>query len=308
MTCTTDTFGSEKTTGTAQASIEPARPPATAAVPRRTALEDGTPLSIEVGRNDMRLIDVITAPLRVWVSPRFHGLENIPADGPALLVANHSLVALDGPLLIHEVLRRHGRLVRGITDHGLMDKPVMGKLVQRTGGVRGTREICRALLEHGEIVMVLPGGTREAFRRKHEKYVLKWEGRTGFARMAIEAGVPIIPIAMIGSNDAFDIVIDGHHALMWPLRRLGAAGPRQNPAPPLFHGLGPTLLPKPQRFYFSLGAPIDAAQWRGPDDRAPELQSVVREALEKEFAFLFAERERDRGRTLWGRTRTALRL
>jgi 1-acyl-sn-glycerol-3-phosphate acyltransferase len=266
-------------------------------------LSDGAPLSISYTPTDVRRLDAIVAPLRAWVSPRFYGLENIPAEGPVMLVGNHSMVPLDVYLLNQELRRRYGRVLRGLGDDALMSPAFIRRYVQWHGGVRGSRENCLDLLAHGEMILVLPGGTREALRLKNERYVLKWDRRIGFARMAIEAGVPIVPIAMVGANDAYDVIIDGQHPLMAPLRRYGERQPRPNPAPPLFRGLGPTLIPKPKRFYFSAGSPIDAAQWRDTDDRAAELQRVVRAGLEKEFAFLFAERAQDRGRSLWGRTR-----
>ncbi len=269
-------------------------------------LSDGAPLTVSFTPYGMLFIDTLLAPLRAWVSPRFHGLENIPADGPVMLVGNHSLVAIDVSLLHQELLHRRGRVLRGMGDDALMSSTPIRKMIQWQGSVRGSRENCRTLLEHGEMVLVLPGGTREAFRSKARKYALRWEGRTGFAQVAIEAGVPIVPVAMVGSNDAYDIVVDGDHAVMGPLRRLGERGPRANPAPPLFHGIGPTFVPKPQRFYYSVGAPIDAAQWSGPGDRSAELQSVVHAALETELDFLLTEQARDRGRTLRGRIRGGL--
>jgi 1-acyl-sn-glycerol-3-phosphate acyltransferase len=267
-------------------------------------------MSISVSPKGIRRMDALAAPLRAWFSPRFHGLENIPTEGPALLVANHSLVALDGSLLMHEILRHHGRVLRGLGDHALMASPRVRRFVQRMGTVRGTRANCRALLENGQLVLVLPGGSREALRRKHETYVLKWEGRTGFAHTAIAAGVPIVPVAMIGSNDAFPVLVDGQHALMRPLRWLAkATGSDPELTPPLFHGIGPTFVPKPERFYYSVGEPIETTAWRdteNPAAAATELQSLVRKALEEELTFLLAERDCDRGRTLRGRVLEAL--
>ncbi|MGX1807347.1 lysophospholipid acyltransferase family protein [Nocardia sp. NPDC055321] len=271
------------------------------------SLSDGAPTSIPIGPAGLGPINLFATPMRAWVSPRFHGLENIPATGPALLVANHSLVALDCGLLIQEIVRLHGRVIRGLGDHGLMESARLRGLAQRVGSVRGSRENLRALLELGELVLVLPGGSREAFRRKHERYTLKWEGRNGFARAAIEAGVPIIPVAMVGANDAYDVVIDGEHPIMAPMRWIARRRQRPTLMPPVFRGLGPTLLPKPQRFYFSVGTPIDASAWRAEDlDRAEELRQVVQVALEKELNYLFAVRDRDRGRTLRGRLREAI--
>ena len=277
-----------------------------------TMLTDGAPLQMSLTENDIRRLEAFAAPLRAWTSPVFHGLDNIPADGPVLLVGNHNFLGIDTPVLWPELARTRGRLLRGLAENVLITVPGVRHLLQSIGCVRGNRENCRTLLEEGEMVLVFPGGGREAVRRKGEKYVLKWEGRTGFARMAIETGAPIVPLAMIGADDVYDIIFDGDDLAMRPVRMLvQALGMRGNLTPPLVRGLGPTLLPKPERFYYAAGTPIETTPWAdAPDlDRAAEdLQAVVRKALEEELRFLFAERERDRGRTLWGRVRGSIGL
>ncbi|MGV9822834.1 lysophospholipid acyltransferase family protein [Nocardia xishanensis] len=279
--------------------------------PTAAVLTDGAPLEVRLDETDIRLIEALLAPLRAWTSPRFYGLDNIPADGPVLLVGNHNLMGgIDAPLLMPEVLRRRGRLIRGLAENVLIAVPGLRHFLHYYGAVRGNRHNCMALLARGEAVIVFPGGGREAVRRKNEKYLLKWEGRSGFARMAIEAGVPIVPVAMIGVDDAYDIVFDGDHPAMRPLRwTVEALGLKRELTPPLLRGLGPTPIPRPERFYFSAGASIDPAPWRDADDldaAATDLRDVVRKALEEELKFLFAERERDSGRTLVGRVRGLL--
>ncbi|GAB4584779.1 lysophospholipid acyltransferase family protein [Nocardia sp. IFM 10818] len=274
-------------------------------------LTDGAPLHVELTDTDRRIITVLTAPSRAWFSPRFYGMDNIPADGPVLLVGNHTLAGgTDAPLLAAEVLARRDRLVRGLAENVLIDVPGLRDALHRLGIVRGNRHNCTTLLRQGEAVAVFPGGGREAMRGKGQKYKLLWEGRTGFARMAIETGAPIVPTAMIGGDDIYDIIFDGDDPVMRPLRSLVVGlGLRANLTPPLIRGVGPTLLPKPERFYYSLGTPIDTSPWRDaadPEEAALELQSVVRKALEGELDFLLAERDKDRGRSLLGRTLSAV--
>ncbi len=275
-------------------------------------LSDGAPLRMSLRDSDIRAFDALTAPMRAWTSPVFHGFGNIPEDGPVLLVGNHNFLGIDTPLLWPEIARSRGRLIRGLAENVLITVPGVRHALHRIGCVRGSRANCRALLDQGEMVLVFPGGGREAVRRKGEKYVLKWEGRTGFARMAIETGAPIVPIAMVGADDAFDIHFDGQDAAMRPVRALvQALGMKANLTPPFVTGFGPTWIPKPERFYYSAGAAIETTPWADAEDldaAAEELQVVVRKALEEELTFLFAERDRDRGRTLWGRARGALGL
>ncbi|MBH0775164.1 lysophospholipid acyltransferase family protein [Nocardia bovistercoris] len=279
--------------------------------PAEVILTDGAPLDVALDDTDIRVLETLLAPLRAWTSPRFYGLENIPAEGPVLLVGNHNLLGIiDAPLLLPEVLRARGRLIRGLAENLLIAVPGVRHFLHHYGSVRGTRDNCATLLGRGEAVLVFPGGGREAIRRKNEKYVLKWEGRTGFARMAIEAGAPIVPVAMIGIDDAFDIVFDGGHPVMAPVRwAVEALGLKTDLTPPLLRGIGPTVLPRPERFYFSAGTPIDPAPWRDAADldaAALELCQVVRKGLEEEMKYLFAERERDSGRRLAGRLRALL--
>lgn len=273
-------------------------------------LSDGAPLNPAPSEWDIRAFEAVLAPLRAWTSPKFYGLENIPAEGPVLIVANHNLLGgIDAPLIMPEILRVRGRLVRGLAEHVLM-VPGVRDFLHHFGAVRGTRSNCLALLERGEAVVVFPGGGREAIRRAGEKYELKWEGRTGFARMAIQAGVPIVPLAMIGIDDAYDIVFDGQHPVMSPVRwTCRLLGINTELSPPLVKGVGPTPLPRPERFYFSAGTPIDPTPWMEADDldgASADLRDVVRKGLEEELQFLFNERDRDSGRTLVGRLRSVL--
>ncbi|WP_083874453.1 lysophospholipid acyltransferase family protein [Nocardia paucivorans] len=273
-------------------------------------LSDGAPLDVRLDEADLRILETVLAPIRAWTSPRFYGLDNIPDSGPVLLVANHNLLGgIDAPLLLPEVYRRRGRVIRGLAEHVLIAVPGVRHALHHYGAVRGTRDNCRALLRRGEAVIVFPGGGREAVRRKGEKYLLRWEGRTGFAQMALETGAPILPVAMIGVDDAYDIVLDKDDMAWRPLRLLvEALGIHRELTPPLVRGLGPTPIPRPERFYFSVGRPIDPEPWRDGDiaEGAVQLAAVVRKSVEEELRFLFAERDRDRGRTLSGRLRELL--
>ncbi len=269
-------------------------------------LSDGAPLHVRLTSADKRVISALLAPLRAWTSPVFYGLENIPDDGAVLVAGNHTLYGgIDAPLLVEEVLRKRGRLLRGLAENVLVNAPGVREVIHRWGSVRGTRENCRALLGNDEAVLVFPGGGREAVRRKNEKYALLWDERTGFARMAIEAGCPIVPVAMIGVDDAFDIVMDANHPILQPLRKIiEPLGARWELAPPVVRGIGPTPVMRPERFYFSFGTPIDTTPWRDApdlDSAAAEVRDLVRKAVEEELQFLFTQRKGDEGRTLVGR-------
>ena len=137
-----------------------------------------------------------------------------------------------------------------------------------------------------------------------EKYRLLWKERVGFARLAIEFGYPIVPFAAVGVEEMFDIVADQRTlglARVYPIisRLVGL------PLPPIAHGIGPTLIPRPERLYFWFGEPIDTAGFDGraeDDDSARHLRDEVRRAVQSGVEFLLSEREVDPQRGVIQRT------
>jgi 1-acyl-sn-glycerol-3-phosphate acyltransferase len=146
-------------------------------------------------------------------------------------------------------------------------------------------------------VIVFPGGGREVFKHKGEKYRLMWKERIGFARLAIEHGVPIVPFASVGVEDMFEIVSDADDILRSPvgdlLRALGVMDQEWfrhgEIIPPLARGKGPMGLPRIERQYFLIGEPIDVARYAGKhEDREAcfALRSEVKTAIESQIARL----------------------
>lgn len=132
------------------------------------------------------------------------GLEHLPAGG-ALLVANHAF-GWDVVFLMGEVWRTRRRPVWALGEHLWWRVPFLRRLAARLGTVDGTRENADRLLARGELVLVLPGGMREAVKPRQLRYRLLWGKRFGFVRAAIRAGVPIVPVASIGTDELFDFV------------------------------------------------------------------------------------------------------
>lgn len=245
-----------------------------------------------------------TAPLRAYFRPKFFGLENVAADRPALLVGNHTIYGmLDIPIFTAQIYRERGVLLRGLSDHLHFEIPGWRDLLVRGGGVEGTRPNCRALMEAGEHVLVFPGGGREVAKRKGEAYKLLWKQRLGFTRMAIEHGYPILPFASVGPEDAFDILVDGDEILESPVGRfLQRAGMDEKllrdggVMVPIARGLGLTALPRPERFYFKIGEPIDTRAYKGrenDEDALWELRNKTAIAVNTAIEELMAEREKD---------------
>jgi 1-acyl-sn-glycerol-3-phosphate acyltransferase len=266
----------------------------------KPSLSDGVRLDHRPTDVERRLAATVLAPWRALTDPRFYGLENVPLEGAVLLVGNHTIFGmLDMPLMVDELQRSRGRFVRGLAENAHFAVPAWRDLLVRFGAVRGTRENCEALLAGGEAVLVYPGGGREVAKRKGEKYQLIWKQRTGFARMAIQAGCPIVPFGAVGAEESYDILLDADSQVFAPIRGVvEKLGGRWELALPIARGLGPTPLPRPQRFFFAFGEPIETTRWAGRDDDPRALRALrdrVRTSVEERVAFLLAEREVDPG-------------
>jgi 1-acyl-sn-glycerol-3-phosphate acyltransferase len=257
---------------------------------------------------DPRLVaelDRIVAPLKRLLSPVSFGIEHVPRQGAALLAGNHTIYGLlDIPMFALEVFEKTGRAPRGLADHNHFALPIWRDLLRRIGAVRGTRENCARLFEAGELVMVFPGGGREVFKRKGEKYRLVWKERVGFARLAIQHGVPIVPFASVGVEEMFEIVADADDLLASPLGALlRALGVTEQPwfrhgeiLPPLARGTGPAGLPRLERQYFLFGEPIPTARYAGRHEdpgACLALREEVRAAIESGIAKLQEVQSRD---------------
>jgi 1-acyl-sn-glycerol-3-phosphate acyltransferase len=237
----------------------------------------------------------LLAPWRWLTAPRFYGLENVPADRPVLLVGNHTLMGvLDVPLMLLGLLEHRGVRARPLGDHIHFAIPGWRDLLRLFGTVEGTPENCRALMAAEESIVVFPGGGREVFKRKGEKYRLVWGNRLGFVRLAVEHGYPIVPFAAVGAEECYDILLDAGDVLRvapW-LARL----PRIDELPPLVRGIGLSAIPRPERFYFAFGRAIETTSLAGRagDERlCVALRDEVAAAIETGLAFLLGERERD---------------
>jgi hypothetical protein len=250
-------------------------------------------------------LDRFLAPLKRLLSPVAVGLEHVPRQGAVLLAGNHTIYGvLDIPMLALEVYEKTGRLVRGLGDHNHFALPVWRDFLTRLGAVRGTRENCGRLFETGEAVLVFPGGGREVFKHKGEKYTLVWKERVGFARLAIQYGVPIVPFASVGVEDMFEIVLDAEDVLSSPVGRLlQSLGVTERPwfrhgeiLPPVARGTGPGGLPRIERQYFLFDEPIPTHPLRGRhDDPATcfALRAQVKSAVERGIRQLRELRETD---------------
>jgi 1-acyl-sn-glycerol-3-phosphate acyltransferase len=146
---------------------------------------------------------------RSWFRAEWEGLEKIPKQGGALLVANHAAaIPSDAPVIMHGIEEELGRPVYGLAEYIFRAMPFVGTLWSRVGGVPAHPENAyRLLREHGELVLVFPEGSKGPGKTYAERYRLSRFGRGGFVEIAMLAGVPVVPIAVVGAEESMPILL-----------------------------------------------------------------------------------------------------
>jgi 1-acyl-sn-glycerol-3-phosphate acyltransferase len=158
--------------------------------------------TVDAGRLEKVRV-LLQAVLRVYHRVEATGQENLP-DGGALIVGNHSggLIAMDAPIIALSYWERFGieRPLRVLAHDVLMAGP-LGTLMRSVGFLSASRENALAALRSGGATIVFPGGDFDVYRPTSERNVIDFNGRTGYVRTAIEAGVPIVPVVSIGGQE-----------------------------------------------------------------------------------------------------------
>jgi 1-acyl-sn-glycerol-3-phosphate acyltransferase len=141
---------------------------------------------------------------RSWFRVRWEGLEHLPTTGGALLVANHAgAVPMDAPVIVHGIEQERGRPVYTLAENVLWTMPFVGTVFSRVGGVNAHPDNAYRLLhDDGALALVFPEGTKATGKPFTERYRLRRFGRGGFVQLAARAGVPVVPIAVVGSEEA----------------------------------------------------------------------------------------------------------
>jgi 1-acyl-sn-glycerol-3-phosphate acyltransferase len=143
-----------------------------------------------------------------WFRAEWEGLERIPGAGGALLVANHAgAIPSDAPVIMHGIEKELGRPVYGLADFFFRGVPVVGTLWSRAGGVTAHPDNAHRLLhDEGQLALVFPEGVKGPSKLYKDRYQLKRFGRGGFVETAMRAGVPIVPIAVVGAEESMPIL------------------------------------------------------------------------------------------------------
>lgn len=143
-----------------------------------------------------------------WFRVEWEGFEHLPDDGGALLVANHAgAIPPDAPSIMHGIEKDLGRPVYGLAENLFRTMPVVGTLWSRSGGVAAHPDNAfRLLHDEHQLVLVFPEGTKGTGKLYADRYRLRRFGRGGFVEIAMRAGVPVIPIAVMGAEETMPIL------------------------------------------------------------------------------------------------------
>jgi 1-acyl-sn-glycerol-3-phosphate acyltransferase len=222
---------------------------------RRRALGDYT---VDEFGFDPELTEKLLLPMMKLVSDRYFrtewvGIRRVPSSGPALLVGNHAgTFPLDAVVLKFGVLDRHParRHVRLLAADLAFRLPIIAAIARKSGATLACEEDARRLLSNGELLGVFPEGFKGVGKGWKERYKLQRFGRGGFVEVALRERVPIIPVAIVGSEEAYPMLANaGAFARM--------VGLPYFPITPTFPWLGPLgLLPLPSRWLVEFGEPI----------------------------------------------------
>ncbi|CAL9493296.1 lysophospholipid acyltransferase family protein [Streptomyces sp. enrichment culture] len=210
---------------------------------------------------DQVLMSLLRPLYEKYFRVEVRGVENIPAEGGALVVANHSgTVPLDGLMMQVAVHDHHpaGRHLRLLAADLVFMLPVVSELARKAGHTLACAEDAERLLQRGEVVGVMPEGFKGIGKPFSERYKLQRFGRGGFVSTALRAGVPIVPCSIVGAEEIYPMVGNSR-----TLARL--LGFPYFPITPTFPWLGPLgALPLPTKWTIQFGEPIPT------DGYAPE--------------------------------------
>lgn len=207
---------------------------------------------------DPELTDsVLMAPLRPlfrrWFRVEVRGLENVPSEGGALVVANHSgTIALDALMTQLALLDEHPahRHLRMLGADLVFQTPFVGELSRKAGHTLACNPDAERLLAAGELVGVWPEGFKGIGKPFSERYKLQRFGRGGFVSAALRTSTPIIPTAIVGAEETYPMLGNA----TWLARILGLP---YFPLTPTFPWLGPLgMVPLPSKWIIEFGEPI----------------------------------------------------
>ncbi|MEO7197731.1 MAG: lysophospholipid acyltransferase family protein [Solirubrobacterales bacterium] len=231
---------------------------------------------------------------RYWFRVSAEGVGNVPSSGGALLVCNHSgALPPDGPMIMQAIRNEHPspRALYMLGEHWFKGYPGVSMLAAKLGVVPAHPANAQRLLgDEGRLALVFPEGMKGSGKVLWQRYRLRRFGRGGFVRTALRAGVPIVPVALVGGEEAMPIF-----AHMRSLQRMtGLIYAPLNHAFPHFGPLA-ALMYMPAKFRIRFLEPLDVAAL--PDatiDDSAAVQGIaeeVRARIQGSLDDMLAERD-----------------
>jgi len=233
---------------------------------------------------------------RDWFRVEWEGLDRIPTTGGALLIANHAgAIPSDAPMIMHGVEVELGRSVYGLADNWFRTIPLVGTAWSRMGGVPAHPDNAHRLLhDEAALALVFPEGTKGPSKLMTERYRLRRFGRGGFVETAMRAGVPVVPIAVVGAEESMPVVY----------RLPAVAGALKVPYVPITVNhllMGPvlgSLVYLPSKFRFRVLEPVEfdvpPLLEHYPRGRIMEEAEAIRQRIQEALYEMLAER-----RSVW---------
>ncbi|QIG44755.1 acyltransferase family protein [Nocardioides anomalus] len=225
-----------------------------------------------------------------WFRIEVRGAENIPAEGGALVVSNHSgTIPVDGLMTMVSIHDTTGRFLRPLGADLVFKMPVVSSLARKGGTTLACAEDAERMLRSGELVGVWPEGFKGIGKPYAERYKLQRFGRGGFVSAALRTQVPIIPLSVVGAEEIYPLV-----ANLPSLARV--LGLPYLPVTPLFPWLGPLgLVPLPSKWLLEFGEPIRTDEFDAGAADDPMLvfnvTDEVRETIQSTLYSLLMQRQ-----------------
>ena len=225
-----------------------------------------------------------------WFRIETRGVENLPAEGGALVVSNHSgTLPVDGLMTMLTIHDETGRFLRPLGADLVFRMPLVSALARKGGATLACNEDAERMLAGGELVGVWPEGFKGIGKPFHDRYKLQRFGRGGFVAAALRTGVPIVPLSVVGAEEIFPLIGN-----IPALARL--LGIPYVPITPLFPWLGPLgLVPLPSKWLMEFGEPIRTDDYEPSAADDPMLvfnvTDQVRETIQHSLYALLGQRE-----------------
>jgi 1-acyl-sn-glycerol-3-phosphate acyltransferase len=214
---------------------------------------------------------------RYWFRAEVEGIENVPASGGALLVSNHSgALPPDAAVIARAIREEHPspRPLNITVEHFFKGFPLFSMLIPKIGCVAAhPANVHRLLYDEEQLVLVFPEGRKGTEKLYHQRYKLRRFGRGGFVTAAMRAGATIVPVCVVGAEEAAPIF-----AQVGFMKRL--TGLLYFPITPTFPWLGPLgmLGYLPAKFRVRFLEPIDTAELGAdPDSDKALVQTISQE-------------------------------